>query len=87
MIEALGEQRINGGRLGEVLARLKMLSSEQVTNLLGEFLSVDSVQLDDLSHIDMNIARKIKKITPRNAPIISTVSFIPQSPFSDQSQD
>jgi len=59
LIEALGEQRINGGRLGEVLARLKMLSSEQVTNSLGEFLSVDTVQLDDLSHIDMNIARKI----------------------------
>ena len=57
--KALGEQRAKGGRLGEVLAKLKILSNNEITSSLGKFLSVESIQLDDLSRIDMNVARRI----------------------------
>ena len=57
--EALREQRRSGGRLGEVLLNLEMLPHEDVTHALAEYLAIDCVRLDDLSNIDMNIARSI----------------------------
>ncbi len=57
LTKALNEQRNNGGRLGEVLLRLKMLSEKDVAGSLAEYLSVECVSLDDISQIDMNIAR------------------------------
>jgi type IV pilus assembly protein PilB len=59
LIEALNEQRDHGGRLGEVLLRLKMLSNEDVTNALAEHLSMDYIRFDDVAKIDMNIARSL----------------------------
>jgi type IV pilus assembly protein PilB len=57
LIEALNEQRAHGGRLGEVLLRLKKLSEEDITHALAEYLSMEYVRLDDLSKIDMKTAR------------------------------
>ncbi|MHC4088135.1 MAG: GspE/PulE family protein [Planctomycetota bacterium] len=62
LIEALNEQREHGGRLGEVLLRLKKLSEEDITHALADYLSMDYVRLDDLSKIDMDTAR----ILPEN---------------------
>jgi type IV pilus assembly protein PilB len=59
LIEALNEQREHGGRLGEVLLRLKMLNDEQVTNALAEHLSMEYIRFDDIARIDTNIARKL----------------------------
>lgn len=59
LIEALNEQRQDGGRLGEVLLRLKMLNDEQVTTALAEYLSMECIRLDDVGKIDMNIARML----------------------------
>jgi len=59
LIEALNEQRQDGGRLGEVLLRLKMLNDEQVTAALAEYLSMECIRLDDVGKIDMNIARML----------------------------
>jgi type IV pilus assembly protein PilB len=59
LIEALNEQRQKGGRLGEVLLRMKMLSDEDVTSALAEHLSMEYIRLDDIAKIDMNIARKL----------------------------
>ncbi len=59
LIEALHEQREQGGRLGEVLLRLKMLSDEDVTHALAEYLSMEYVRLDDITKIDINIARML----------------------------
>ncbi len=59
LIEALNEQREHGGRLGEVLLRLKMLCEEDVTHALAEYLSMKYVRLDDTSKIDMEIARTL----------------------------
>jgi len=57
LIEALDEQREHGGRLGEVLLRLKVLNDEDVTLALAEHLSMEYIRLDDVSKIDMNVAR------------------------------
>lgn len=62
LIEALNEQRAHGGRLGEVLLRLKKLSEEDITHALADYLSMDYVRLDDISKIDMETAR----ILPEN---------------------
>lgn len=59
LIEALNEQRNAGGRLGETLLRLKMLTDRDLTSALAEHLSTEYVSLDDLTKIDMNIARSI----------------------------
>ena len=57
LVEALNEQRENGGRLGEVLLRLKKLKDEDVTCALAEHLSIEYLRLDDVSKIDKNVAR------------------------------
>jgi type IV pilus assembly protein PilB len=57
LVQALNEQRQKGGRLGEVLLGLNMLSDENVTMALAEHLSIEYVRLDDIAKIDMNIAR------------------------------
>ena len=59
LIEALNHQRSDGGRLGEVLTRLKMLADEDIAGALAEHLSMENVRLDDVHKIDMNIARTI----------------------------
>ena len=57
--EALREQRRSGGRLGEVLLKLGMLTHEDITHALAEYLAIDCVHLDDISNIDMDIARSV----------------------------
>jgi type IV pilus assembly protein PilB len=57
LMKALDEQRVQGGRLGEVLLRLEMLSDEDVTLAMAEHLSVEYLRLDDISKIDVNVAR------------------------------
>jgi type IV pilus assembly protein PilB len=55
----LDEQRERGGRLGEVLLRLKMLDREDVTRALAEHLSMEYIPLDDINKVDVNIARRL----------------------------
>jgi len=55
--KALDDQRRCGGRLGEAIVRLNMLTEEQVTQGLAEHLSMEYVHFDDISKINMNIAR------------------------------
>jgi len=59
LIEALNQQRDDGGRLGEVLLRLNLLSEEDIISALAEHLSMECVRLDDSSKIDMNVARML----------------------------
>lgn len=59
LTEALNEQRGKGGRLGEVLLRLKMLTEKEVAESLADYLSIECVSLDDISQIDMNVARML----------------------------
>lgn len=57
LTEALNEQSRKGGRLGEVLLRLKLLTADKVTEALANHLSLEYVRFDDFEKIDMNIAR------------------------------
>jgi type IV pilus assembly protein PilB len=57
LIEALNEQREQGGRLGEILVQLKMLSDEAVSCALAGHLSMEYIHFDDVGKIDMKIAR------------------------------
>ena len=64
--EALDEQHQNGGRLGEVLLRLKILTDDSLTNSLAEYFGLDYIRLDNPAEIDMNIAKMIpEKIAKR----------------------
>ncbi|MGB7582974.1 MAG: ATPase, T2SS/T4P/T4SS family [Sedimentisphaerales bacterium] len=55
--KVLDEQRRFGGRLGEAIVRLNMMTEEQVTQALAEHLSMEYFHFDDMSKINMNIAR------------------------------
>jgi len=58
--DVLNQQREQGGRLGEVLLRMKMLSDEDVTSALAEHFQMEYLRFDDKSKIDtinMDIAR------------------------------
>jgi len=57
--KVLDEQRKKGGRLGENLLRLEKLNHEDVTLALAEHLSMEYIRLDDVSKIDMDIARML----------------------------
>ncbi|MGA2094469.1 MAG: ATPase, T2SS/T4P/T4SS family, partial [Sedimentisphaerales bacterium] len=56
---ALDEQRRYGGRLGEALLRLGMMNEEQVTQSLAEHLSMEYFHFDDISKINLNVARML----------------------------
>ena len=58
LTEALNEQRSKGGRLGEILVKLRMVSDEDVRVALAEHLATEHVHLDG-KEIDMNIARLV----------------------------
>ncbi len=59
LINALSEQREHGGRLGEVLLRMKILSEEDITLALADYLSMEYFRLDDINKVDVNIARTL----------------------------
>ena len=71
LTEVLNEQRDRQGRLGEVLIRLKALSSEQVTEMLAEHLGIEYINLDDVSKIDMNIARMLPESISRRFCLVA----------------
>ncbi len=60
LIDVLNKQREHGGRLGEVLLRLKMLSDEDVTAALADHFKMEYIHFGDTSKrdmIDMEVAR------------------------------
>ncbi len=60
LVEVLNKQREQGGRLGEVLLRLKMLNDDDVTAALAEHFRMEYIHFDDTSKadmIDMEVAR------------------------------
>jgi type IV pilus assembly protein PilB len=58
LTEALNEQRNRGGRIGEIIVRLRMVSDEDVRSALAEHLSTEHVHLDG-KDINMDIARLV----------------------------
>ncbi len=56
---ALSEQKRTGRRLGQTLVQMKYVSDHQLTRALAGFLSVDYLELDELSVIDKEAARGV----------------------------
>jgi len=67
---ALSEQRNRGGRLGEILIRLKMLSNDAVKSALAEHLSTEFVHLD-VSEIDMKAARLVPEAIAKRFSLVA----------------
>jgi len=59
LAQALQEQRVKGGRLGEVLVRLQLLDDQTLGTTLAEHLSIEYVTLDAATKIDAKIARAL----------------------------
>ncbi len=59
LMEALNQQKDEGGRLGEVLLRMRVLRDEEVTGALAEHLSMQHIRIDDIARIDGKVARLI----------------------------
>jgi type IV pilus assembly protein PilB len=59
LLEALNEQRQHGGRLGEVLTRLKILDELETTSALAEHLGLQYIHFDGNTPIDVNVARML----------------------------
>ncbi len=57
--KALDKQRTIGGRIGEVLLRLKIISEAEMINALAEHLSLRRFKLDDIKDIDIETARTL----------------------------
>ena len=60
LLQVLNQQREQGGRLGEVLLRLKMLNDEDITTALSEHFDMEYIRFDDkntIESINMDIAR------------------------------
>jgi type IV pilus assembly protein PilB len=60
LLDVLNKQREQGGRLGEVLLKLKMLNEDDVTSALAEHFRMKYIHFDDTNRadfIDMDIAR------------------------------
>ena len=71
LAEALSEQRLEGGRLGEVLFRLKLLKGEDVTGALAEHLSIEYIRFDDEDKINMNIARLVPEAVAKRFCLVA----------------
>jgi len=70
LTEALNEQRNQGGRLGEILVKLKMLSDEDVRCALAEHLATERVHLD-INEINMDIARLVPETIAKRFSLVA----------------
>jgi type IV pilus assembly protein PilB len=59
LCQGLNEQAKAGGRLGDSLCKLNILSQEDITRSLSGFLNIDCYSLEDISNIDLDMAREI----------------------------
>ncbi len=69
--EALSEQRDNGGRLGEVLLRLKVVSEAEIIDALADHFSMPRFKLDDVNDIDLEIARLLPENIAKRFKLIA----------------
>ncbi|MHC4835346.1 MAG: GspE/PulE family protein [Planctomycetota bacterium] len=69
---ALNEQKTNGGRIGQSLVRLKVLSDDELTRNLAEYLNFDYISLADLSVLDKDVARRIPENIAKRFGVLAT---------------
>lgn len=71
LTEVLKQQQEQGGRVGEILRRLNLISEENITVALAELLSLEYVGLGDTDDIDMNVARLLPESVAKRFCLIS----------------
>jgi len=65
LLDVLNKQRDQGGRLGEVLLKLKILDDKAITAALAEHFSMEYIHFDDTQQID-RIDRDIARLLPES---------------------
>jgi len=70
LTEALNEQRSRGGRIGEIIVKLRMVSDEDVRVALAEHLSTEHVHLDG-KDINMDIARLVPEALAKRFNLVA----------------
>jgi type IV pilus assembly protein PilB len=68
--KALDEQRLNGGRLGEVLLRTKAIDETEMNDALAEHLSIPVFSLADLNDIDIETARVLPEAIAKRFELV-----------------
>jgi type IV pilus assembly protein PilB len=68
--EALQEQKLRGGRLGQVLTALGIISDTELAAALGDLFSIESVHLEP-SSIDMRIARLLPEAVAQRHNLVA----------------
>jgi len=66
----LAAQQTESGRVGEVAVRLQMLSERQVTEALAGYLGIEFHPLDDLSGVDLELARSLPESLAKRFDLI-----------------
>jgi len=56
---ALEDQKKNGGRIGQSMVRLKLLSDIELTKQLAAYLNFEYISLADLSVLDKDVTRRV----------------------------
>jgi type IV pilus assembly protein PilB len=68
--KALDEQRVSGGRLGEVLLRTRAINETEMTNALAEHLSIPVFSLADFNDIDIETARMLPETIAKRFELV-----------------
>lgn len=69
--QVLESQNKNGGRIGELLIKSNLMSECDVSRAIGQFLSVEYIDLEDLTIIDFDVARKIPENIAKRLEILA----------------
>lgn len=69
---ALADQKKNGGRIGQSLVRLKILTDSALTKQLATYLDFDYVSLADFSSLDKEVARRVPENIAKRFCVVAT---------------
>ncbi len=69
--DALKEQQKAGGKLGEVLLKLKKQESTSITRFLADYLSMEYRSLEEVSKMDMTVARLLPEAIARRFCLVA----------------
>lgn len=71
LILALNEQSKHGGKLGEVLLRTKIPEAATLTRFLADYLSLEYKSLNEISEIDLKIARMLPETVSKRFSLVA----------------
>jgi type IV pilus assembly protein PilB len=69
--DALKEQQKSGGKLGEVLLKLKTQGATSITRFLADYLSMEYRSLEEVSKLDMTVARMLPEAIAKRFSLVA----------------